>query len=149
MPKTIKELVKVIEALTDKVSILEAKLSPKGEEQSIVHADNFVKGEVISPRTEPKFPIPAEYVNLVNTILNNKFGISIEPQGDRPSFLLVITVPKDYSPLSASDWEYAKGDIRPKMIGYGDGVAGVKTYLELVWNTFNPDVQAQIAKDRI
>jgi hypothetical protein len=145
MPKTNKD---VIKALEERIKSLEARLSPKGEEQTIVPADIFIKGEVIQPKQEQKYPVPKEYVDIVNNVLNQKFGITIEPQGDRPAFLMVVNVPREYSPLSDSEWEYMKGDIRPKIITYGEGVGGVKTYIELIWNNFNPEVKARIASDR-
>ena len=94
--------------------------------------------------TEPKFPVPAEYLNLVHEILNDKFGVRIEPDPTAPAFTFEINVPKEYSNAPNETWMTAKADIRSKKITYGEGLLGVKTYIELIRNNLGPEIQAKI-----
>lgn len=99
--------------------------------------------------TEPKFPVPAEYLNLLNEILSDKFGVRVDPNPTAPSFRFEVNVPREYSNAPSEVWTTAKADIRSKEIPYGAGLLGVKTYLELIRNNLGPEIQARIEADKI
>jgi len=97
---------------------------------------------------EHKFPVPMEYREIVNTSLNGNFILNIEPVSDRPAFILNIFVPDKYSNITEEQKKILGGDLRTKVIDYTDGIVGVRSYVELVYRSFSPGVQAQIVMDR-
>jgi len=98
---------------------------------------------------EQKYPVPLDYRNIINDILNKDFGISVEPSSDRPMFTLRIVVPDKYSSLSEEEKKMMGADFRVKIVDYSSGANGVREYAELVYKSFNPEVQAMIVADRI
>ena len=94
-------------------------------------------------KSETKFPVPPDYLNIVEVILNKNFGVEYEPRIDIPSFQLSILVPPKYNPLM-----HGNEDRRLKVISNAEGQSGVKTWAEVVWNTFDPNMQASIIADR-
>ena len=97
---------------------------------------------------EMLYPVPIEFRHLTDDILNKNFGVEIAPSPDSPSFNLIVIVPDKYSTISADYRRMYGRDIRPKMITYSEGVIGVRAYLEKVWSSFNPTIQALIVNDR-
>jgi hypothetical protein len=97
---------------------------------------------------EPSIPVPLEYRNIVDTVLNNNFGIQIMPHSDRPSFTFTVVVPDEYSNMSAPYKEMYKIDLRPKVISYADGLNGVRSWCELVYNNLNPEIRSKVTEDR-
>lgn len=102
-----------------------------------------------APTPEPSYPIPAEFRQQVDSILNAQFGIEIEGTGDPMSMLFTIVVPDKYSNMTASQREIAERDIRPKVIDRAMGVNGVKEWVDTVYKNFSPETQSQITADRI
>lgn len=94
-------------------------------------------------------PIPFEYKQLVNEILNSSFEILLYPRSDSPAFEFVISVPKKYSNATLPHWETYNNDLRPKVIEYAQGLNGVREWCERVFNNLNQDVRAMILQDRI
>lgn len=94
------------------------------------------------------FPIPEEYRRAVNDILSDKFGIKVIPSTNSPDFLLQILVPQEYSNAGEQIWKDAKADIRSKVLTYGEGLLGVKTYVELVKTNLGPEIMARVAQDK-
>ncbi len=103
------------------------------------------------PTTSPpsvKYPIPFEYREVINSVLNANFGIQIEPMSDRPAFLFSIVVPELYSNLNDAEKKMYKVDIRSKIISYAEGLNGIRQYAELVANNLGPERRSQIIIDR-
>jgi hypothetical protein len=98
---------------------------------------------------ESKFPIPEEYLTSLKTTLNQDFGIKVEPFADRPAFLFTVVVPDKYSAISVTDRSIIKADLRSKVIPYAEGVNGVREWMNLIYNSFDPAVQARITADRV
>jgi len=94
------------------------------------------------------FPVPTEYRGIVNQLLNQDFGIKIEP-ADGSSFLFTVIVPDKYSPTTLAQRKMLGGnDIRPKVITHVEGENGVRLWTERVFNNFNSEIKAAIIADR-
>lgn len=101
------------------------------------------------PVIEETYPVPTEYRTIVNQMLNQKFGIKIEPMTDRPSFMFTIVVPKEYSNMPENAYKDAGADLRTRVISYGEGIHGVRAWVERVAGNLSPEIKAKIAADRI
>lgn len=101
-----------------------------------------------APITTSTIPIPLEYRQQVDSVLNSQFGVEMEAAGDPLSMLFTIIVPDKYSPMSASQREMMKRDLRPKVLDRSLGVNGVKEWCDIVYRNFVPEIQAQIVADR-
>jgi len=105
-----------------------------------------IKPPQVPELTNSKFPIPPEYRELVDFTLNKQFGIEIEWQP--AGFLFTIVVPEKYSTLTPKDKELIKIDKRTKLIPNFEGANGVKTWVELVYNSFSTETKSLITNDR-
>ena len=155
------ELVKSVKELKEKVETLEKKLSvvdPLGIvpgtslTQTIVPNTATITGtfpieSVVSSATQ--YPIPLEYRQLVDNILNKSFGIRIVPRSDAPLFEFIIVVPEKYSSLTPNQKELMNEDLRIKVLSYADGVNGVRLWCETVYNNFGQEMKTQITQDRV
>lgn len=104
-----------------------------------------------TPPVEPErfdYPIPQEYREAVDTILNKQFGIHVIPMSDSPRFQFNIVVPDKYSPMTPAQKAVMHFDLRPRVIDYAEGLNGVKLWAERVFENFNPETRAQIVADR-
>lgn len=99
-------------------------------------------------KAEQFYPVPAEYIEIVNTGLNKYFQVRIIPISDSPAFQFIIVVPKKYSNVSDEYLKMYREDLRPKVITYTDGIVGVRDWVQKVFNNFNPTIQAMIVADR-
>ena len=94
-------------------------------------------------------PIPQEYRELVNTILNKNFGVRMEYRTDAPLFEFAIIVPDKYSNMPLPQREIQKEDFRLKVISMAEGKNGVKEWCEKVYKNFNTEIQSMIVADRL
>ena len=111
-------------------------------------AEPIPEQPVINVQVESKFPIPAEYVEVVHTVLNKNFGINIEYASDAPQFTFDILVPEKYSNAGKPHWETYKEDRRSKVILNALGITGVREWAQKVYDNLTPEVKAQINIDR-
>lgn len=133
--RTIRAEINEIKELVGKEGVTEMNVpAPKVEEPEVA---NTVTNTV-------EIPVPLEYRQIINEVLNDKFGIKIEPLADRPQFNLIIIVPEEYSTMRPEEKEMYKQDLRSKILSYADGVNGIRQYAELVFSSFNPTIQAKI-----
>ena len=131
--------VKKLEERLDKLEQLQDKVEGK----PVVLAELTVESKPVEVVSDfPKMPVPQDYVTIVDLILNKSFDVRLEPQTDSPSFMFAVVVPKKYTKLVEGE------DIRPKVITYADGIAGVRLWVEKVFSNFDQDTQAQIINDR-
>lgn len=93
-------------------------------------------------------PIPLEYVEVVNTTLNRKFGIDIKYMSDTASFEFSILVPQIYSNAGKSHWETYHEDRRTRVVENALGVNGVRDWCTKVYDNFNPETKAAITAGR-
>ena len=142
---TTEKLIEAIVSLGEAVGKLNEKLSP-----SVTLPTQKEEKAIDSPQTvENLYPMPSEFRDAVNQILNKEFGIAINPLSDSPAFQFSIIVPGKYSNLPAEHIKMYHADIRAKVIKYADGLQGVRAWCEMVYNNFNPTIQAQIVSDRM
>jgi hypothetical protein len=145
IPKTkelLEPLVEEMRKMNEKLCSIEEKMCQK---EVVVHTpDEPVR---VLP-VENKYPVPTEYREAVSSMLNNRFEVEIEPQADSPMFRFTILVPREYSPLNDKEFVEAHGDRRPKMLGFGDGLPGVRGWVETVWNNFSAEMRAKIKADQ-
>lgn len=150
---------KAVDKLGERLMVLEEKLKTTQAEgvfasvRSTVHNDIQVNPDVLiqqalnPPKISPEYPIPSDYREAVNFILNDSFGIKIDHYSDRNSFMFSIIVPERYSntpPAQRPDVE----DLRSKVITAADGVNGVRLWAERVYSNFNKETQDLIIQDR-
>lgn len=150
IPKTaelLKPLEDKLDAIIAKLDEIEKKVGERPGETVIGTATINVEETI--PNATTKFPVPLEYLELVHSVLNSRFGVTIDPEPNTPMFRFTIVVPREYSSLSDAEYDSVKADIRPKMLNYSDGVPGVRTWVETVWNNFNPEVKAKIKADQM
>lgn len=150
----IDDIVKAVKDLTEQVGlavteIKEMKDIAKRDVNQLAIPDK-VETPVEVKKEEPKeYPVPMDYRDAVDTILNPSFGIRITPSRDLPQFEFAIIVPKEYSNAPKAYWEMYHEDVRPRMINYADGLNGVTDWCGRVFNNFNPEIKAKIVADRV
>ena len=146
----------VISAIKELRGEFDKKITEIREEIS-KKADKELSKEVPkeAPKEETKssgwtsdFPVPEDYIKYLYETLNSKFGIKVIPSNDSPMFTLQILVPKEYSNADEQIWKDAKMDLRSKILNYGDGLIGVRTFIDLVKANLGPEINAQIQKDK-
>jgi hypothetical protein len=139
-----------LKSLDERLAAVEAKLEEyaKTPEQSKVAAPPL--GHSPEPvAVQSPNPIPVEYRDIVDTELNRSFGITIETRTDAPLFTFTIVVPDKYSSMTPGQRELQQQDIRPKVLSFGDGSTGVREWAQRVFNSFSPELKAQIVADRV
>ncbi len=143
------KIISLLESVVEKIEKLlvypaTANLSPQVNTTS---ATESVAESLTSAVTSN--PVPLEYRQIVDDVLNRSFGVEVNPRSDLPAFEFVVKVPKKYSNAPNSHWEMYKSDARPKVISYSDGLLGVKLWCEKVFDNFNQDTRAMIVSDRV
>lgn len=91
-------------------------------------------------------PVPLEYKQKVDAKLNSYF--KVHQKGTSGGFMFTVIVPDKYSTLTPDQKAMNVMDIRPKVIDYALGILGVEEWLDTVYKTFNPEIQALITADR-
>ena len=141
----IENLAEGIASLTElqKTAKMEAPVEPK---QEVARTLNVTASVSEVPMTAP---VPFEYRQLVDYVLNKSFGIEIVPRSDAPLFEFSIVVPVKYSNMTPTYKQTYKMDRRPKVMNYAEGANGVREWCEKVFNNFNSDTRALIVADRV
>ena len=144
------ELVKSVKELGERIKVLEDRLNIPSVPIVPIPVISVVETKpeiIVSSATN--YPIPQDYREIVNNVLNRSFGIEITPRSDAPLFEFVVIVPEKYSTMTPDQKEMMKRDIRLKVINYAEGINGVRSWCELVYNSFSQEIKAQITQDRI
>lgn len=129
----------VVEKLTERIDALELKVNTP----PVAQVEVPVEKPVEPPKdTFPNYPIPSDFVDIVDLVFNKSFNVRLEPLKDSPSFLFTIVVPPKYSKVPSGE------DLRPKVISNADGSAGVRLWAEKVYDNFDSDTQSLIIQDR-
>lgn len=153
LEQSLKTVVESMAVLTSELKLTNNRvlsLEGKLEKPLVKHTQSVTTENKVEVTTNhPSQPVPVEYRELVDSILNHLFGIRVQSMSDTPSFSFTIVVPEKYSDMSPSYKEMYKEDIRPKVISYSEGLNGVREWTERVFKRFNPDVQALITSDRL
>ncbi len=95
-----------------------------------------------------EFPIPYEYQELINTILNKKFRIEIKYPGDAAAFEFAVLVPQEYSNAGKPHWDTYHEDRRSKVILNAYGANGVREWVTQIYENFPPETKSRITYDR-
>ena len=137
----------LVHKLEERVTLLE--VLPVKETQ-ILHVDSpqstFAPIQSLPSSTHP---VPLEYRQIVDSVLNGSFGINVEGRSDIPAFTFTVVVPEKYSTATKEQLNMIGGyDIRPKTLNYADGTNGVREWSEKVFNSFSAEIKAQIVADR-
>lgn len=93
-------------------------------------------------------PVPLEFVEVINTTLNRKFGVEVNYMADTASFEFSILVPQQYSNAAKSHWDTYHEDRRSKVIENALGVNGVREWATTVYNNFNVETRSAITAGR-
>jgi len=131
---------KVMEELLERMKEKE-EVKPQVEEQLQTGTEQ--------PQTGTEQYIPMEYREIVNEVLNKKFGVKIDYLPDKPQFIFSVIVPKEYSNMSEEEWEIKKADVRSKVISMAEGANGVRQWCEQIYNNLSPETRARIKQDAI
>ena len=99
-------------------------------------------------KTETQFPIPLEFREVVETILNKLFEIDIKYLSDQAAFEFYVRVPKKYSNAGDKHWEMFGEDCRSKVIINAYGAAGVREFIMQIYNNFTDEARSAISYDR-
>ena len=137
-------LAETLKGIEEKLELIDAKLFAKVETIAVE-----VEKRPETPLVQSKEPVPADYREIVDTVLNQSFGISIESFKDQPAFTFSITVPETYSNAGKSYLEVYKVDQRPKTITFAEGALGVREWAEKVFNNLTQETRTRIVMDRL
>lgn len=136
------ELEMKLNQLTDIVAKLVSSLPLKNGENIKIEAPVIsTENKIERMLGGPSDPIPQDYRDTVDSLLNNKFGVHVKANTGLPQFKFTIIVPKEYSPESGFD-------VRPLVIDYALGLNGVKDWCARVLNTFDQQTKNTIIADR-
>ena len=150
VPKEEKIADSELSLLNERVEQLETRIIKLEAEKSVI---TIVPKEPIRPSAPvvddfPAYPIPADFAETVDIILNKSFKVRCEPLQDSPAFKLTIVVPEKYSSMTPALKEMIHQDARVKVIPFSEGVSGVRQWADMVYTTFNKTTQMQIVEDR-
>lgn len=153
MPKTHKEKLESMPVGKDKFDlVLEAIADLKNSIQRPITSQAPSLQPESAPKVEPpplpEYPIPSGYRQLVDTVLNKNFGIELEAHSDAPVVTTVIVVPEKYSTRSTREKEDNPRDLRSKVMSLAGGVNELKEWLDIVYKSFPPELQAMIVAER-
>lgn len=158
--KTIKEVVQVLGALKEEIKISKEEIASIKEKVELLTRSVSPQEPLTIPTnlTEssgtpiPNMPIlspfPPEYREYIDTRLNKHFSAEVRPFSGTQIELRII-VPDRYSTAKPELRKDLGGDLRLKILDSVLGLAGVKDYVDQVWNTFSLDYQASITADRL
>jgi len=132
----LKDIKDALVSLSDRVGALEAKPEPAKTP------------EVVAPVVDSKFPIPVDYQDAVDTILNKHFKIELTYPTDQAAFEFTIFVPEKYSNAGKPHWDMYGCDRRTRVIQNALGLLGVREWCTKVYENFSAETKAAITMDR-
>lgn len=146
-PKTVsvEEVLQQVAALATQVQALTDKMSTPVASTPAPRNPAFIPPATASNGTH----IPQEYVQMVHSILNQKFKIDIEFSPALPAFDFIVQVPKEYSNAPQPHWDMYGCDKRNRMIMNALGSEGVREYLNLIYNNLSMEARARITAERV
>lgn len=144
MSMTQKELIEELRKDVDGIKVELAEL----KDLKPATVSPVVPESTASPQNSnfPKYPIPPDFVAVVDEVLNKDFGIELEPLSDSPAFKLSIVVPEKYS--NTPKEKRAGRDERVKVLPFSDGANGVRLWAEKVYENLGKETQFRITEDR-
>ena len=151
VPATLDDVVATLNKLTDAIEKLVQPVIIGSTVGTVTQSSGPVQAlpTAEEPRREdPKFPVPYEFNELKDTLLNKTFGIEIDYLPDQAAMNFSILVPKKYSNAGENHWITYKEDRRSKVISNALGANGVRQWCEQVYNNFNESTKSAITYDR-
>ena len=141
----------LLEAIKGLTQVLVERL-PEPKVKTAEAEEDFLTASTV-PMAEASDPVPFEFRQVVDEVLNKFFEIRVK-NGAKISdnvdgFVLTIIVPDKYSTATEYQKQSVGGDLRVKAIPYALREIGVKEWCDLVWKTFNEDIQGQVTEDRL
>lgn len=143
------ELVSTLNNLSDLVRGLSDRITALEKPRTLDIPKSEPEAPVVEKPKQVSAPVPSDYKDIIDTILNKHFGLQIFPRSDSPHFELVIVVPKKYSLLTPAQSQMQGADLRVKVISYAEGVNGVRLWAERVLSTFSPEIKGLILADKL
>lgn len=144
-PKKVDPLVDILGKVVETLSRIEEKLDTR---PTVATPATPLPAPVPTQAPLSGVPVPLEFVETVNTVLNRKFGIDIKYMADSASFEFSVLVPQIYSNASKSHWDTYHEDRRSRVIENALGVNGVRDWCAKVYDNFNPEIKAAITAGR-
>ena len=151
-----KEDTQMISALQDLTAVVR-ELKEKVENLGVVQATSglAIAQSTSEPSVQPlpefvsSTPVPVEYREIVDNVLNRNFGIQIEPFKDSPQFMFTIVVPEKYSNMNEAQKSIQKVDLRTRVISYAEGSNGIRDWSQRVFENLNPQLQSLVVADKV
>lgn len=145
---TVAELAEIVTSLREAISTLQSKVEALKPASPVPPLSREEAPQAERPNLAST-PVPLEYREIADTILNRSFGLEIVPRQDLPAFELTVLVPQTYSNASSAHWDMYHADRRTKVISYADGLHGVRAYIEQIFNNLDQDTRTRVVTDRI
>lgn len=142
--ETMSQIMDIVKKLEKRVDEVTAPSKPGVQ----IVASSPASSTSVSGSPSSLFPIPAEFREVVDTVLNKKFDIQIEYLSDSAAFLFSILVPKEYSNASPAHWQSMHEDRRTRTILNALGANGVREWATKVYENFDPETKSRITFDR-
>ena len=143
-------ITKQAEAFGTLTEVMTKAMTPPPAPPQVVDLANSTAAAVSSEPVKivNGFPVPTEYQELVNTMLNKNFEVQINYQPDTAAFEFAILVPKNYSNAGDAHWNTYKEDRRSKVIDNAFGANGVRNWVQKIYDNFNDETKSRITYDR-
>lgn len=139
--KQLNQLAVIVSELDGKLTVLTTKL----DKPEPVVLSRAIPAAATSTSA---IPIPSDYRQTVDTILNQSFGIEIRASTYIPGFDFSIMVPQAYSNAGKPHWETYKEDRRSRVILSALGLNGVREWTQKVYDNFDTETKTRITMDR-
>ncbi len=162
MPKKIITQLDILEQILDELKLLRVQrqdaqtqtTQPKAEDIAPLPVPKGMK-EKIEKQSEvdekakeleaQRFPVPPDFRNIVETVLNKEFGIEVNPLPNATAFNFTIIVPEHYSNEKKEAIEMNNGDRRSRVIDNNEGSNGVREWANKVLNNLDPETRTKIS----
>lgn len=141
-PKADATLIGAVQALEAKLDTLITLMTPA----TITRPEPEAPAHVPVPANP--YPVPTDYREMVDSVLNKSFGVEITPLSDRPAFELAIIVPEKYTNVTPDYLKMYGADRRLRVINMAEGTLGVRDWADKVFNNFSAETRAAIVFDR-
>lgn len=128
-------LIELVKVLTPKARVLEAPVPVETKPQP--------------EQPTRTIPVPVDWRAVTDEVLNQKFGLEVEPHTGDANITLHFIVPLEYSNAPKSYIETYKEDRRPIVLSPVAGAPEVRAYAEKVFKNFDLTTQSRIIADRI
>ena len=135
-----------VDKLSERLNVLEIKLNTLAVPVVPTPVESVFTPTPPINDTFPKYPIPPDFITVVDEVLNKDFGIECDPLPDTPAFNFKIVVPEKYSNTPKEKRNGA--DVRSKVITYSEGAVCVRLWCDKVLDNLGADTKFRITEDR-